>query len=238
MPSDRRETSCYVLRNGNRLLVLDAGTGLRRLITQPELLADVVEMDILLSHFHADHTIGLTYLPAIAGAVEISVWGPCAPGYGRTAAAFLDAFTGFPFQPMRLASVVRRVEVIDEGTRDIGGLRISARVQQRHSHPSMAYRVEDLVTYCTDTDYDYRNASFAQGSGILLHEAWAVTPPADPHHSLGTQAAAVASAAHVRELLLVHLHPTVDEAMLLSSATAIFSNTRLADDLMRLELPN
>ncbi len=55
-PSDTRQTSCYFLaRDG---VVLDAGTGIYRLT--PLIQTDT--LDILLSHAHLDHVVGLTFL--------------------------------------------------------------------------------------------------------------------------------------------------------------------------------
>ncbi|MGH7338266.1 MAG: MBL fold metallo-hydrolase, partial [Myxococcota bacterium] len=48
-------------------LVLDAGTGLGRL-AEPELaelLAPIERLDILLTHYHLDHVVGLSFLPGI-----------------------------------------------------------------------------------------------------------------------------------------------------------------------------
>ena len=53
-------TSCIEVRCGDRLLVLDAGTGLRplgaRLAT-----AGAVDLDLLLTHTHLDHIAGLPF---------------------------------------------------------------------------------------------------------------------------------------------------------------------------------
>jgi ribonuclease Z len=58
-PSPKRHTACYYLPQAE--LVLDAGTGLFRLI--PLLLKDPKRhLTILLSHAHLDHIVGLTFL--------------------------------------------------------------------------------------------------------------------------------------------------------------------------------
>lgn len=58
-PSPTRHTACYYFPEQN--LVLDAGTGLYRLTEQ--LLRDPKEnLDIVLSHAHLDHVVGLTFL--------------------------------------------------------------------------------------------------------------------------------------------------------------------------------
>jgi hypothetical protein len=48
-PTDRRETTSILMRRGNRALLLDAGTGVRRLITDGGLLDGVTVIDIVLT---------------------------------------------------------------------------------------------------------------------------------------------------------------------------------------------
>ena len=52
MPSERRETTCTVCRDGDELLLFDAGTGLRRLLTPvgAALLDGVFRVHLFLSH--------------------------------------------------------------------------------------------------------------------------------------------------------------------------------------------
>lgn len=58
-PSEDRHTSCYYLPDAG--LLFDAGTGIFRLTA--ELLSSPREsIDILLSHAHLDHVVGLTFL--------------------------------------------------------------------------------------------------------------------------------------------------------------------------------
>ena len=61
--SARRPASCCARTTHG--LLLDAGTGLRRLVSEPELLDGVRTLDIVLTHFHLDHVCGLAYVPAL-----------------------------------------------------------------------------------------------------------------------------------------------------------------------------
>ncbi len=58
-PSPTRHTACYYLPESS--LLLDAGTGLFRLI-EHLLREPRPSLDILLSHAHLDHVVGLTFL--------------------------------------------------------------------------------------------------------------------------------------------------------------------------------
>jgi len=72
-PSDRRETAAALLRKNGDALLVDAGTGVRRLLTDRTLLAGVDLLHVVLTHSHLDHVFGLFYLADVEA--PISVWG-------------------------------------------------------------------------------------------------------------------------------------------------------------------
>ena len=66
--------SVEVRGNDGTILVLDAGTGIRRLGTH---LATTTRVDILLSHLHMDHIQGLGFFsPLFNPLTKVHVWGP------------------------------------------------------------------------------------------------------------------------------------------------------------------
>lgn len=50
------ETSCYLIKKGDYVLIIDCGSGLQR---AREIIADCKKIDIILTHVHYDHIIGL-----------------------------------------------------------------------------------------------------------------------------------------------------------------------------------
>ncbi len=74
-PSPSRHTACYYLPDES--LVLDAGTGILQLTAL--LMAEPREsLDLLLSHAHLDHVVGLTFLLdtfAVTALKSVRVWG-------------------------------------------------------------------------------------------------------------------------------------------------------------------
>jgi glyoxylase-like metal-dependent hydrolase (beta-lactamase superfamily II) len=101
LPSGSRETSCYAVRDGSDLLLLDAGTGLRRLITDPSICQDVTRIDVALSHFHLDHVIGLSYLDALEPSIDRHVWGAGKWLYGADSNSILAQLLLPPTVPRR-----------------------------------------------------------------------------------------------------------------------------------------
>jgi ribonuclease BN (tRNA processing enzyme) len=208
-PAHGRQTACALLRDGDSAIMIDAGTGVGRLVEQPQLLDGVERLDILLSHFHLDHVAGLAYLPAIGVCERTTVWGPGSLLYDTPTPLLLDQLSHEPFHPVALEA--QDIEVRDLPAREIevAGVRIELRRQDRHSAPSLGFRFDDALAWITDTAYDADSARFAAGCGMLAHEAWFTTAyPRNPEiHSSATQAAHVAASAGIERLLLIHLPP-------------------------------
>ncbi|HET9667400.1 MAG TPA: MBL fold metallo-hydrolase, partial [Desertimonas sp.] len=72
-------TSCLqVTLSDGRLLVLDAGSGIRNLGLR--LAGSARRIDILLTHLHLDHIQGLLFFaPLFMPEADIVIWGPPAP---------------------------------------------------------------------------------------------------------------------------------------------------------------
>ena len=66
-------TSCVEVREGDTLLILDAGTGIRPL--GDALSRDIRRVDLLLTHLHMDHIQGLGFFdPLFWPDLEVHVW--------------------------------------------------------------------------------------------------------------------------------------------------------------------
>src|SRR5919198_213200 len=96
-PPAARETSCVLIRDGDRALLLDMGTGARRLLADPTLLHGVTNLHVALTRFHFDHVCGLPYLPWLS--VDAAVWAPGRWLYGRDGAEILEPLRRPPLEP-------------------------------------------------------------------------------------------------------------------------------------------
>jgi ribonuclease BN (tRNA processing enzyme) len=207
MPTNERETASLYLRRGADVLLIDAGTGIRRLVQRPDLLRGAERVDIVLTHFHLDHVIGLSYLPGLTLATGPVVWGPGKALYGIPTRRLLTRLVGAPLFAAEIEDVTSDVLEIEGESLSVPSFEVRSRRQDLHSHPTLALRVEDVLTYCTDTAYDSGNAAFAKGSALLLHEAWYAHDCDDASHASAGQAAAIARDADVRKLVLIHVNP-------------------------------
>jgi ribonuclease BN (tRNA processing enzyme) len=210
IPNGTRETTCVLLREGDHALFLDAGTGLRRAVTDPALLDGVTRIDIALTHFHLDHTCGLAYLPALP--VTPTLWAPGRWLYDTPSEQLLAPLRTAPLSPFEPQGEIRELHTEQR----IGTFELTARAQLRHWHPTAGLRVGDRLALLTDTAYDPGSAPFARGVDHLLHEAWSTE--GDEGDASAAEAGQVAREADVRRFTLVHLHPLADEPALQNQA--------------------
>jgi ribonuclease BN (tRNA processing enzyme) len=236
IPTEERETICVLVREGDDALLLDAGSGLRRLVGEPALLEGVRRLDVALTHFHLDHVCGLGYVPALP--LVPTVWAPGRWLYGSSSAELLDPLRRAPLSPFEPAELGEVRELV-AGAQSIGRFELAARAQPRHWAPTAGLRVADALALVTDTAYDPESAGFARGVVHLLHEAWSTSdePVASDGDATAAEAGQVAREAGVRHLTLVHLDPrALDEAALVADARRAFPDAQIGRDLAPLAL--
>lgn len=232
-PSRVRETACLLIREEDgRALLLDAGSGARRLLTDPAYLEGVRELDVVLTHFHLDHVCGLAYLPLLE--IAATIWAPGGWLYGEESATLLDPLRRPPLAPSDITDVYP-VNELKPGVQVIGGFVVRASAQPRHWAPSAGLRIGDELALITDTPYEPTSAALAEGVAHLLHEAWSSShaPTYADKDATAADAGRVAREAHVGELTLIHLNPQLpDLSVLLDDASPAFDRVSLGTDEM------
>jgi ribonuclease BN (tRNA processing enzyme) len=226
------------MRHAESAIMIDAGTGVARLMERPELLVGVQRLDIVLTHFHLDHIAGLAYLPSLDICEQTTVWGPGSLLYGTSTAELLDRVSQEPFHPVALDQQDIEVRDICEGELELGEVRVSHRRQSHHTAPTLGLRFGDELAWVTDTAYDLGSVELAAGCQMLAHEAWFTEDaPRNPEiHSSAAQAAEIATAAQVSQLMLIHLPPfTASIEAIVSEAEQRFPSVIPARDGLVLE---
>lgn len=136
-------TSCLEVRLGDgRLIVLDAGTGIRTL--GMKLAEDLpARVDLLLTHLHLDHVEGLGFFAPLWDAdTELHIWGPASPL--KPLEDRLATLLSPPLFPVHLADIPSRPifhDVPDTEWR-IGGAVLSAQYIS-HPGPTVGFRIEE-----------------------------------------------------------------------------------------------
>ncbi len=135
-------TSCVAVRGRDgTLLVLDAGTGIRRLGVT---LDDAVRrIDLLLTHLHMDHIQGLGFFaPLYRPGLDVHIWGPA--GSRSSLRERLMRYLSPPLFPVGLRELPCELtlhEVPCEDV-DIGEFRVSSALVC-HPGPTVGYRIVD-----------------------------------------------------------------------------------------------
>jgi ribonuclease BN (tRNA processing enzyme) len=252
IPTQRRETTCIAVEDGERLLIFDAGTGLGRLVEPPasSMLQRAREFHLFLTHYHLDHVCGLAYLPALFAGRALHIHAPEASINSVDIERGVGELVRHPYNPGKLDLPGLTLHSLKEGANDVAGHDVRVR-QQCHPDTTVAYRVDDAFVLATDTVYDPATAEFAKGAHLLLHESWIdgveeqqagreeFVARAYKGHSSARQAAKVAADAGVDEFFLIHLNPLMDEAYYQqqqASARETFAGASVVPDLYWREL--
>jgi phosphoribosyl 1,2-cyclic phosphodiesterase len=132
-------TACIEVTDGETVIVLDAGTGLRPL--GKALAARSGPVHVLLTHLHMDHIQGLGFFaPLFQEGREIHIWGP--PSTTLDLSRRLTRYLSPPLFPVRIVEVESRVAFYDVGSVSwpIGEFEVSAR-GIIHPGATVGYRI-------------------------------------------------------------------------------------------------
>lgn len=213
-------TVCTALEQDGQIIVLDAGTGLSALGDRLKARGGVRRIDLLLSHFHIDHLMGLfSFAPLFDAGLTIHVYG----GAGLRQA--LQTLVAPPFWPLRLADFAARVELHElcPGERfALGGVAVSTMAGD-HPGGSLLYRLENgakSVVYALDHEAQGPTlpalTAFARASDLLIWDANFTDDDLRPGwgHSTWRQGLALGRAAGVRQVLMTHYSRGYSDAFL------------------------
>jgi phosphoribosyl 1,2-cyclic phosphodiesterase len=218
-------TSCVEVRGAdNAVLVLDAGTGIRRLGTS--LPRGLRRVDILLTHLHMDHIQGLGFFaPLYDPNVEVHIWGPASTTLSlRTR---LMRYLSPPLFPVHLRDLPCQL-VLHEvpcGGFAIGSFHISCTLLC-HPGPTVGYRIvsaQSVLAYLPDHEPALGTRAFplsgdwtsgyavAADADLLIHDAQyspdQYTERVGWGHSCVDHAFAFAALAHVKHFVPFHHDP-------------------------------
>ncbi|MDF1506149.1 MBL fold metallo-hydrolase [Roseisolibacter sp. H3M3-2] len=226
-------TSCVEVAHAGGALVLDAGTGLRPFGEARRAAGELAgPIDVLVTHAHADHLLGLPFLGTldVAGAAVTVHAAPHVLEAVRAASHSLASPPLFPVPLAQRAAAPTFVALPAEGA-TLSGLRVRA-VPALHPGGAAGFRVEDPATgraavYLPDNELAAFEGECGgrrelleaiAGAEVLVHDA-TYLPAELPHHrgwghSTYAEAVRLAADAGVPRLVLFHHHPERDDAAL------------------------
>jgi len=227
-------TPCVEVRCGERLFIVDAGSGLAPLGV--DLLRDLPrEVDILLSHLHIDHIGGLPFFkPALKKECLVRTY--CGNLGGETAEAALGRIFAPPLFPVTLAQLPATFKHIGFHAGETLTFADGKSVRTcplKHPSGATGYRFEHggrVVCYVSDIEHEepwppeYLRV-FCAGADLVIYDAM-FSETEYPYcrgwgHSTWQAGVALCRAADARAIAMFHLHPTHDDARLLAEEQAL-----------------
>ena len=177
-------TSCVQVTTDDAYVILDAGSGIRRLgFNVP---SEVRRIDILLTHLHMDHIMGLGFFkPLYDPNITVNIWGPTASG--ESLHNRLMRYLSPPLFPIRLHDLPSQPNLfeINHSEFQIGSLKINS-AYVCHPGPTLGFRLDTgnaVLTYIPDHEPVLGSANFpndpkwtsgydlAHGADLLFHDA-------------------------------------------------------------------
>lgn len=248
-------TSCVEVECGKTRLILDAGTGLRKL-GDSLLSRGPLDATLLLSHLHWDHIQGLPFfVPAYLPSTKLSIVGGAngvitlREALGRQMSAPV-----FPVRHDELGADISLREVRPGDVFDAGEARVRV-AKLNHPGGVLAYRIEHenrAIVYATDTEHyacvDPALKALAEGADVLIYDSQ-YTPEeyrgetgrskVGWGHSTYVAAAEAARAAGVGSLVLFHHDPTRTDAGVADiekKTRELFASTTAAREGLEIQL--
>jgi diacylglycerol O-acyltransferase len=225
-------TSCVAVEVvPGALTILDAGTGIRAL--GASLTPDIRRLDLLLTHLHMDHILGLGFFAGFfTPGLDVHVWGPSSATQGLHER--LTRYLSPPLFPVRMRDLPCELTLhnVPDDTFDVPGLDVRA---DRVCHPgyTLAYRLDDgrgTLAYMPDHEpalgvYKFplrpewtSGYGIAEGVDVLIHDAQFSDEEYDTHvgwgHSSINHTLAFAKLAEVGHLVAFHHDPNHDDLLL------------------------
>ena len=219
------DTSCVeVTGRPGHVLVLDAGTGIRRL--GATLGPEIREIDVLLSHLHLDHIVGLGFFgPLFQPEVAVRIWAQ--PSSFVSLLERLGRYLSPPLFPVRVRDLGAHVELRETpmGPFECGPFEVTAE-PVIHPDPALGFRVSEdglALAYIPDHEPALGGPGFGRAGAwtsgwaigrnadLLIHDAqYTDTEYGDRvgwGHSAVSDTVAFAEVAGARRLALFHHDP-------------------------------
>ena len=239
-------TTCIEVRSGEGVIMIDAGTGCRRLGAhlQSEFAGASLKLHVLMTHFHWDHIQGLPHFaPLYSPMNQIIFHSYCPPEQTRE---ILEGQMSKPYYPISLDAPPAQKDFVDIRRNPFRHFGIAVHPFPLH-HPQRAtgYRIESdgkVIVHASDLEHgdpklDETLREFAQNADVLIYDAQ-YTPSEYAlwtgwGHSTWLEATRVARDSKVNRLILFHHDPDHDDqrmGKILRDARRHFENTDVAKE--------
>lgn len=212
IPTLQRETCTYLCEYKDSLIILDAGSGISRFKEYKDLLEKYKNIVIILSHYHLDHIIGLSYLPSFLKGKNLKVYAPSKNFYDKSSRDILVDFTTYPYFAHSIEKLSKNVEILEYDTNGfyVEDLKVNI-LEQKHSAPSFGITLGEYLHYATDTSILNETFKRANKTKLLLHECWDIKQKEGSYHSSLELIIDKSQLLENTKIGLIHINPTWEE---------------------------
>lgn len=247
-------TSCVEILLGSKIVILDAGSGIRFLGDNLIKRYGKLSADILISHTHWDHIQGFPFFqPAFYEGNSFRIYGP-----GKKDACFGAIMKNqmhahyFPIQLEYMKADLKFIQVEDKQRFQLDKDIIITTAATQHPGGCLSYRIEYkgfIICYITDTegidgllsqakeadiiiyDSNYTEEEYEGSKGGVSRKGWG--------HSTWLEGVKLCRAAHAKKLALFHhdiRHTDSDMKLIEKAAKEVYPNTIAAREGMTIYL--
>jgi len=242
-------TACVQLEHDKTCLIFDGGSGIQEL--GKSLDPNVSVVNILLTHLHLDHIMGLGYfLPFYNPNCTVNIWGPA--GSSESLTVRLRRYFSPPFFPVRLNELLAKINIheIDNSTFKIDDFTIKSEYLC-HPGPTVGYRCElgeSIVSYMPDHEpvlgsSDFPNSiewcsgyNIAKDADLLFHDGQYCNEEYEKRigwgHSSMDDAIKFGTLTKVKKMVLFHHDPVNKDSDLENMYDQSVKNKNIGYDLI------
>ena len=209
------ETSCYVIKKNDYAIVLDCGSGLMH---AKEILKDCRKVDILLTHVHYDHILGLLYIGVFPKDAELNMYGYFRGWMGgKTIRDFMDT----PYWPVSFPDIPMNDVIFGKEIRLDENCSASF---YKAFHPDNGCVIKlmagdrKICLYSDLEDPDYMDEEIARDSDILIYDGMFDMTDEEKHagwgHSTWQAGVEYAKKENAGHLVITHHSPDSTDQIL------------------------
>lgn len=217
-------TSCLLLESGSQKLILDAGTGLRKL--SDDLPHQEESLHLLLTHTHGDHIAGLPFFSQVYQKAQKVTFhaGHLMPEHQlKTMLNKLMAPPFFPISPDAFQADIEWHDFVAGHKFEIGDITIET-TPLNHPNNATGYRFtsgDSVICYVTDTEHvpgkpDQNILDLIQGADLVVYDSTYSDEMFEAHvgwgHSTWQEGIRLCKAANVKQLAIFHHSPQHNDA--------------------------
>lgn len=210
IPSVERRSTALLVEAGDHVLLFDCGPVVLEAIEETGLSFRAIDT-IFLTHFHADHTLGIGHLLAAkkndcepSGEQRLTIYAP----FGLV--AFMDKWNDLYRSLVSAQECLELVEIGDGDTRLVGDVQIKASAVSHGDHPALAYRIDyenQGVVFTGDSEYTESIVALAEKADLLIIESSFPDSSPKAGHMTPSDVGRTAKNAGVGRVVLVHFYP-------------------------------